>query len=277
MLSIGEFSHAARLTVKALRYYHELGLLPPAKIDDTTGYRYYDDYSLQRASAICSLKELGFSLKEIQVIFMECESEEDINHYIVNKLAEVRKKRSELDDLEQRLHVFQEQSKENGAVINIGSIEEFVFKLRGYVSYRITGKYSDLGQGYKHLYKKFGRYAIGCPYAFFHDMEYVEDSAIMDAVVELRSKPDHDTEYYFDNFSCQAVKITHKGAYGTQGTAYAKLFQYCRNKGYELKPPLIEHYIKGPGLILRGNPQNYITECIALIGSSNSVTGQSKG
>jgi len=271
MLSIGEFSHAARLTVKALRYYHELGILQPAKIDDASGYRYYDYDSLQRAAAISSLKDLGFSLKEIQGIFRDCESDEELNRYIVKKLTEVRKKRAELGALEQRLNVYHEQSQEHVEMKDIGNIEEFVFELKGYVSYRIIGKYSDLGQGYKHLYKQFGRYITGSPYAFYYNMEYVEDNVVMDAVVKLKNKPEHDTDNYFANFSSQAVKITHKGAYGTQGAAYAKLFAHCRDKGYEVQTPFIEHYIKGPGLILKGNPQNYITECIVLISNSTAV------
>ena len=71
MLSIGEFSQTARLTVKTLRYYHELGILVPARVDETTGYRYYNEASYEKASAIAALKELGFSLTEVKSILIE--------------------------------------------------------------------------------------------------------------------------------------------------------------------------------------------------------------
>jgi len=36
MLKIGDFSNLARVTIKALRYYDELGLLKPVKVDEFT-------------------------------------------------------------------------------------------------------------------------------------------------------------------------------------------------------------------------------------------------
>ena len=41
MLKIGDFSNLTRVTIKALRYYDELGLLKPVKVDEFTCYRYY--------------------------------------------------------------------------------------------------------------------------------------------------------------------------------------------------------------------------------------------
>ena len=35
---------------------------------------------------------------------------------------------------------------------------------------------------------------------------------------------------------------------------------YCQEKGYEIAVPCREVYLKGPGMIFRGNPQNYLTE-----------------
>lgn len=40
-LSIGDFSRMTHLSVKALRHYHDLGLLEPVEIDPLSGYRYY--------------------------------------------------------------------------------------------------------------------------------------------------------------------------------------------------------------------------------------------
>jgi MerR family regulatory protein len=39
-LSIGEYSRATCLSVKTLRHYHEVGLLEPAHVDPSSGYRY---------------------------------------------------------------------------------------------------------------------------------------------------------------------------------------------------------------------------------------------
>lgn len=51
MLSIGELSKAAGLPVKTLRFYHEKGVLIPARVEGD-GYRYYDSLNLEAAQVI---------------------------------------------------------------------------------------------------------------------------------------------------------------------------------------------------------------------------------
>ena len=41
-MTIGDFSRATRLSAKALRFYHEAGVLEPASVDPSNGYRLYD-------------------------------------------------------------------------------------------------------------------------------------------------------------------------------------------------------------------------------------------
>lgn len=41
LFSIGEVSKKKGVIIKALRYYHKMGILIPRHIDNTTGYRYY--------------------------------------------------------------------------------------------------------------------------------------------------------------------------------------------------------------------------------------------
>jgi len=52
MYSIGEFSRISGFSVKALRLYHEKGLLVPSVIDDDSGYRYYDRKNVEKARII---------------------------------------------------------------------------------------------------------------------------------------------------------------------------------------------------------------------------------
>ncbi len=48
MFRIGEFSKLAQVTVKALRLYDERGLLVPARVDRSSGYRFYSAAQLPR-------------------------------------------------------------------------------------------------------------------------------------------------------------------------------------------------------------------------------------
>lgn len=65
MLRIGDFARLARVTIKALRHYDEAGLLRPAHVDRTTGYRYYRPEQLDALNRILLLRDLGFALSDI--------------------------------------------------------------------------------------------------------------------------------------------------------------------------------------------------------------------
>lgn len=67
-MSIGAFARASRLSPKALRIYDELGLLAPVRVDESSGYRYYDAAQLERARLVSALRRLGVPLAEIGVI-----------------------------------------------------------------------------------------------------------------------------------------------------------------------------------------------------------------
>jgi len=67
-MSIGEFARRSRLSAKALRLYDELGLLPPARVDEDSGYRFYEPGQLKQARLIAALRQLQVPLAEIKAI-----------------------------------------------------------------------------------------------------------------------------------------------------------------------------------------------------------------
>jgi DNA-binding transcriptional MerR regulator len=64
-LTIGDFSRMTFLSVKALRHYHQIGLLEPATIDAESGYRLYDVEQVPVAQVIKRLRDLGMALDDI--------------------------------------------------------------------------------------------------------------------------------------------------------------------------------------------------------------------
>jgi PPM family protein phosphatase len=66
LLTIGAFARASRLSPKALRLYDELGLLPPAHVDPSSGYRFYAPEQLDRARLVAWLRRLGMPLARIR-------------------------------------------------------------------------------------------------------------------------------------------------------------------------------------------------------------------
>lgn len=62
LMSIGVFSTATLVSIKALRLYHEQGLLVPAHVDPATGYRFYRVSQLADAQVIKRLRDLDVPL-----------------------------------------------------------------------------------------------------------------------------------------------------------------------------------------------------------------------
>jgi DNA-binding transcriptional MerR regulator len=68
LLSIGDFSRMTFLSVKALRHYHDVGVLLPAEVDPESGYRRYDLAQVPRAQVIRRLRELGMPLEDVRFV-----------------------------------------------------------------------------------------------------------------------------------------------------------------------------------------------------------------
>lgn len=67
-MRISEFAEKTGVSVRTLRFYDELGLLNPSRIDRQSGYRFYDGCSEERMHQILSYRELEFPLREIRQI-----------------------------------------------------------------------------------------------------------------------------------------------------------------------------------------------------------------
>ena len=68
LVTIGDFARASGLTPKALRLYDEMGLLAPAEVDATNGYRRYAEEQLGRARLVARLRLAGMPLARIREV-----------------------------------------------------------------------------------------------------------------------------------------------------------------------------------------------------------------
>lgn len=74
LISIGQFAEQTQLSLKALRLYHDKGLLTPAHIDPFSGYRYYTRQQVAQARYIRLLREMEMPLAMIEQFLATVES-----------------------------------------------------------------------------------------------------------------------------------------------------------------------------------------------------------
>lgn len=92
MFKISTFAKLSKLSLKTLRYYDQIGILKPRKVDEDTGYRYYSADQLLELNRILIYKELGFTLPQITRLVKE-----DISHEQIQGM--LRLKRSEIQQM----------------------------------------------------------------------------------------------------------------------------------------------------------------------------------
>lgn len=68
LFTIGEFAQTTHLSVKALRHYHDLGVLEPVAIDPATGYRSYSVAQVPLAQVIRRLRDLDMPLEQVRAV-----------------------------------------------------------------------------------------------------------------------------------------------------------------------------------------------------------------
>ncbi|KAB1660311.1 MerR family DNA-binding transcriptional regulator [Pseudoclavibacter chungangensis] len=68
LMTIGRFSSLSRLSVRMLRHYDAQGVLVPADIDPSSGYRRYAPHQLADAADIRNLRDVGFGVSAIGIL-----------------------------------------------------------------------------------------------------------------------------------------------------------------------------------------------------------------
>ena len=102
--TIGETARRSGFTAPALRYYEEIGLVPPSARTDA-GYRLYDDDTLDRLAFIARAKQLGCSLEEITDLASIWDGEQcgpvqrRFHELLTTKIAEAERQIAELTAL----------------------------------------------------------------------------------------------------------------------------------------------------------------------------------
>lgn len=260
MFTIGEFSRITGLTVKTLRFYHEQGLLAPSAVDEETGYRYYDAAKVETARAIAFLRGLDLPVAEIAELLGDGGEErllETLQRHR-DKLAErLRHYRQIARAVDQFLA--DERSARQTLEAAAAAVVEKEVPPQWIAAVRMKGKYSDCGRGFSQIGRAVGRHIAGPCMLLHYDDEFKEE-ADFEACSPLRKQVAAAGIEVRELAGGRCVSLLHKGPYERLGPSYAAVMRYVKDRGYQVRLPTHEVYLKGPGMILRGNPESYLTE-----------------
>lgn len=242
---IGVFAQMNRVTIKALRYYDEIGLLHPEAVDEINGYRYYTSSQMPKLHKILALKEMGFSIQEIQQV-IKGEPEENLlqrkKSELLRDMAELSKKIAGIES-----YLSKDYLKSDYHVIMKNLPEVIIASMRVNME-----SYEDLFQIMPEmgmLMEQAGCECVEPNYCFtiYHDGGYKEfdiNAEICEAVTELKENTGNLKFTRLPQVETAAC-VLHKGAYNLFPQAYSAIIQYIEEIGYEIVGPPRESYIDG--------------------------------
>jgi DNA-binding transcriptional MerR regulator len=262
MFKIGEFSKLSRVPVKTLRYYHQIGLLEPDRIDDFTGYRYYTAVQLTRLNHILALKDLGFSLEQIGQMVGDDLSPEQIRGLLRLKQVElaqqIETEQARLARLESRLNQIEREAKLPAYEIVLKQVETTrVACVRDMVA-----NYQGFGLLYEELFAALGHHSVvpaGPVMGIYYDEEYKESDVDVETAVPVVGGSLPPGRVIIRDLPGTAVaSLVRQGSYDDFTPAYQALMGWIEANGYQIIGPNREIYLRGPeaGIV----PSEYVTE-----------------
>jgi len=92
MLRISEFARAGNVTIRALRFYDEVGLLSPAHVAPENGYRRYSPAQFAQLTLIQAFKDMGFSLQEIHELLQRSLAPQELRAVLQERREVLRRR-----------------------------------------------------------------------------------------------------------------------------------------------------------------------------------------
>ncbi len=263
MYKIGLFSKIGKVTVKALRFYEEEGLLVPGRIDGATGYRYYDTSQIPRLHKIVALRQCGFSIPEIKSIL----GGKNIASLFADRRsrleAELREASLQLSSIESYI----ESIKEDGSM----RYEVVIKDLPRVLVYSVRTRVESY-DSYFEVVPRIGEECTAAnpdlrcledpPYCFiiYRDGEYRErdiDIEFCEAVNKRGVDTDRIKFKTIERVPAAAC-VMHKGPYSELRAAYAAVYKWIDENGYAATDDPRESYIDG--IWNRDDPAEWVTE-----------------
>jgi len=255
LFRIGLFSRISQVPVSALRYYADIGLLEPAEVDPSSGYRYYTAAQLPRLNRILALKDMGLSLDEIGSILDEGIDAEQLRGMLRMKRAEIGQKvveqQARLDRVEARLRLIEKEGSMPEAEVVLKKVDG----LKGLAVREVMPTVSDIGGLIGDGFAGIGMAGLaftGPPLAIYHDKEFTGESVDTEIVYLVSDTgtpvptPGGRTLTERVVEGCEVASIVHTGPYETLGDTYQAIAAWIDEHGYQVSGPVQEIYLSNP-------------------------------
>ena len=250
MIKIGDFAKLGQVSIVTLRHYDEVGLLKPVSVDDASGYRYYSVSQLPRLNRILALKDLGFSLEQIEQVLAGL-TVDQLRGMLKMKHAEVEqhiaREQERLMRIEARLGQIEQEDRMADYDVALKKVAATWLASRRMVipTNDQAGKY--LSQAFQEVYEYIYRCGVkpaGPHLAFWGQPANVRANEDVEAAVPIPQPiPGTDRIKVYEAPAVQVVYTVHQGEFVNFRHEHIALLQWIEANDLKIIGPYREIYI----------------------------------
>ena len=261
-MQIGDFSKLSLVSVKALRYYDEIGLLKPERVDEFSGYRYYSASQLPLLNRIVTLKNMGLSLDEISKLLADDVPVAHILDLLHSKQSEIKQRLGEEAERLARVEEWLAETQKEGKMPDYEVKIKKVKPQKAITIRRVLPNYGHLGELFAAIGPYLGKVHApmsGPPVTIYHDKEFKEADVDVEVAFPLWRAVKGEGEFVFKELPGyeKAASVMYKGPYEGLGKAYNTILRWVEANGYHVIGPNREIYFNEPA---KTKPEDLVTE-----------------
>lgn len=129
-----------------------------------------------------------------------------------------------------------------------------------YMRYR--GIANEAKRVFPDVFKSIRGKANGAPFFCYYEMKPDTKQGLLELCVPTAEMPKGNGIAVKEMPRIKALCATHIGSYETMEGTYAEIDRYAAERNLQLQMPFREVFVKGPGALIKGNPEKYITEIL---------------
>jgi len=246
-LTIGAFSRLTHLSIKTLRYYHEVGLLEPAVVDPDSGYRYYRPGQAQSAHLVRRFRDLGMPVADVKAVLAapDLTSRDVILAGHLDRMREqLRQTEAAVDSLRRMLDggaapiAIDERVLEGGPTISVAA---------DVTRAEVASWWWDALAGLRAIARTAGLTQTGPVGGLFDDELFTEDAGHARVYLPVADSPALDgTGARWELPAGRFAVALHAGAHSDVDRTYAALGTYAAAHGRDGTGPVRERYLADP-------------------------------
>ncbi len=244
-LSIGDFSKMTYLSVKALRRYHDMGLLVPALVDRFTGYRYYETAQVPTGQVIRRFRDLGMPLEQVKEV-LEAPAVASRNELIAAHLRHMEEALEQTQRTVASLRALLEQSPKSAVSVEYRAEEATpALAISEPVPMSdIEGWWEGAFEELHHVLRSSGAERAGPDGALYPSEFFENELGTVVAFVPVRGEGSIAGRAKLIEVPAVEVAVTvHQGAFSELDQAYGALGTFVAEREIGVDGPIREHYV----------------------------------